>query len=567
MSLYEGRPFKIRNADEYDLKNILELFINPRTKIQNPFEFENSIVKGQMGSGKTMYLRSNYAYHLFSLVPNILDKNEFVLPVFVRLSDFQHLADPSQIYSAIILKIMKEIATLYKKLENAEEMAAIHKGVGLLPKNILDQQPYHQTMEDILKLETHEYKEKFTNSLKGSGSVGHAFFTMAAEYGQAKELELSKKNNASISDVHAAFEKLLEPYCGKILVLLDEAGSLNKSFFKAIPGGVSLFETLMNQFRTTQYIRTKIAVYPHTYSDILKETRYGDIVQLQSNIIEQSEHLKFRKRVLELIRNYLSKSLGDEVTEEVLFGESLDNKTGGDVLEQLIYASGGNLRTLVHLLDLTMLESYEEHEGKGFTTIQHALKAISKYASGIESLFTEPEQEFLNTLARSCKSRSTFKFQFPNMSPILSKYTAKTSELNILNILEVGTGRKGTTYAFDYTYCVFKDIPTHYQKGTQKIDKNRSLTTGEWISRVQKLSDGIIQHANIEQKILGTIDYVQNDSAFIISDSREGTFFLTRSHIISEDSKKLLVAGKNVRFYPANMQSGGLIALAVEILD
>jgi hypothetical protein len=60
--LFKKRPFKTRNADEYDLSDILSLFVNPINGLSSPVEFENSIVKGRMGSGKTMYLRANCAY-------------------------------------------------------------------------------------------------------------------------------------------------------------------------------------------------------------------------------------------------------------------------------------------------------------------------------------------------------------------------------------------------------------------------------------------------------------------------------------------------------------------------
>ncbi|MFN8371002.1 MAG: hypothetical protein U0T83_10320 [Bacteriovoracaceae bacterium] len=520
-----------------------------------------------MGSGKTMYLRSNYAFHLYSLIPNILHKQDFTLPVFIRLSDYQHLDQPKEIYSSIMLSMMKELATLYKKLDDAEEMINLHKGISVLPDSILRQQPYNEALSEIIKLEASEYKEKINGSLKGSVGIGSEFFKLATEFGQEKEVELTTNKSVSIADVHKAYERLLAPYCGRILILFDEAGSLNKSFFKPVDGGTSYFETLMNQLRTSQHIRTKIAIYPQTYSDILKETRYGDVIPLQFNVVDKTDHLKFRKKILELIRNYLSKSLEREADESVLFGEKLDNREGGDIIEQLIYASVGNLRTFVHLLDLTMLEAYEDHEGRQITRKEHASVAISKYAHGIESLFSETEQDFLNTVVKSCKDRGTFKFQFPNMSPILSKYTSKTSEINILNILEVGSGRKGTTYAFDYTYCVCKDIPTHHLIGSQKIDKARSFLTGQWISRVQKLSDEIIQHANIESKISGIIDYVRDDDAFIVSETQSGIFFLSRSNLIPGDNRKLIAEGKNVRFYPALLPSGVQIALAVEMLD
>jgi hypothetical protein len=64
-----------------------------------------------------------------------------------------------------------------------------------------------------------------------------------------------------------------------MLLLIDEAGSVNKSFFKEEDKS-SVFEVLMNQLRTTSFIRTQIAIYPQSYSDILTEIRYGDAINL-----------------------------------------------------------------------------------------------------------------------------------------------------------------------------------------------------------------------------------------------------------------------------------------------
>ena len=48
--IYCSRPFKDRNADEYDLNNILDLFIDPTDVLNSPFEYSNTIIKGKMGS-------------------------------------------------------------------------------------------------------------------------------------------------------------------------------------------------------------------------------------------------------------------------------------------------------------------------------------------------------------------------------------------------------------------------------------------------------------------------------------------------------------------------------------
>ena len=71
--LFKARPFSTRNADEFDLSSILNLYVNPISGLNTPFDYENTIVKGRMGSGKTMYLRANYAFYMYGIVPSLID--------------------------------------------------------------------------------------------------------------------------------------------------------------------------------------------------------------------------------------------------------------------------------------------------------------------------------------------------------------------------------------------------------------------------------------------------------------------------------------------------------------
>jgi hypothetical protein len=54
LTIYEKRPFRNRNAEHFDLAEVLDLFVDPVPGLADPFDFENSIIKGRMGSGKTM---------------------------------------------------------------------------------------------------------------------------------------------------------------------------------------------------------------------------------------------------------------------------------------------------------------------------------------------------------------------------------------------------------------------------------------------------------------------------------------------------------------------------------
>ena len=62
--IYWAKPFKIKNADEYDSDSILDLFIDSTDEMNDLFDYSNSIIKGKSGSGKTMFLRAIYQYFL-----------------------------------------------------------------------------------------------------------------------------------------------------------------------------------------------------------------------------------------------------------------------------------------------------------------------------------------------------------------------------------------------------------------------------------------------------------------------------------------------------------------------
>ena len=152
--IFRDRPFKIRNADEYDVANILNLFVSPTEGLTTPFDYENTIIKGRMGSGKTMSLRANHAYYLAALVPSLIEQDrELILPVLIRLNDFQHISKPADIYRAIIVKIIEELTSVYLHLENAKELADLHAGMSFLPDVFFQAHKLSSTMKQLSKLD------------------------------------------------------------------------------------------------------------------------------------------------------------------------------------------------------------------------------------------------------------------------------------------------------------------------------------------------------------------------------------------------------------------------------
>jgi hypothetical protein len=181
--------------------------------------------------------------------------------------------------------------------------------------------------------------------------------------------------------------------------------------------------------------------------------------------------------------------------------------------------TNGNIRRLIQLLDAAMETAFLYHNGEGKTTLAHVEETLKKHSRVTEASYSEPERELLNNIVQACKSRSTYKFQFPNMSIALNKYTSKSQEYNLISIIEFGMGRRSTTYAFDYCFCVEHDIPTHYITGSEKINKERTLSKGRWAPRVARISDEIIQQASITSKLDGSVDYYKDSGGFILGDN------------------------------------------------
>ena len=381
-------------------------------------------------------------------------------------------------------------------------------------------------------------------------------------YEQKNFIELKKKEAPQVTDFINAYETLLRPVNAKLLILFDEVGSIDKCFFEEV-SGTSFFETIMNQLRTLDFVRTKIAIYPHTFADILTETRYGDVVSLEDDIYSKQGYNEFLAKTLSLAEKYLSNVAGKSINVEDVF---LVEQNNMQLFEQIIYATDGNMRRLVQLLDSTLNECYKRCKATERANISDAITAIKNQAQIMRSLYYGNDLDFLNTLTNICKKRSAYRFRFPNKSPVLMKYTNRSSEFNILNIKEVGSGRRGTTYWFDYSYCLLADIPTHYQYNSERIARSRSSVDGEWITTVTNITDELLIQANIPGKIDGRISYLNTErTAGFISDGTRDDYFFTPDFIIESDKKIKITNGRKVRFIPIKIDNS-MTAREIELL-
>lgn len=562
--IYIARPFKIRNADEYDLENILDLFVDPTDGLVGPFDFTNSIIKGKMGSGKTMYLRANYAYYLYTLVPCLIEGGSLVLPVYIKLSDFQNIHSPEKIYYAILIKIIEEIVGVCKHLQSADELARLHTGVRNLAGIWDTESTYIKIAEKLKTLTAKEYVEKVSSSFEVNGSATAKFLALYRGYEKNVVNEIKKNTTPSFQDVVDTCNQLIAAFNGKLLLLLDEVGSINKTFFRDSKNGTSYFETLMNQFRTLSFVRTKIAIYPHSESDILTETRYGDAIELECDFEGNNMlYSSFVEKTVSLIERYLQKVSNVPVKVEDVFKASVDDQ---QIIVQLINASKGNMRRLVHILDMAMNMAFVRCQGKTVVTIDDVLGSLRRQGEMMENKYTNPEKTFLSNIAMICKKRSTYKFNYPNKSASLTKFTSLSEEYNIINIQQAGTGRKGSIYAFDYAYCVYKDLPTHYVKDSEKIDKTRDSIKGEPIQRIAQLTDEIIEQYNIRGKVDGVVEFWSEDTGGIAKGEDGVSYIVLNDSIIKSDKKKSIHIGSSLRFVASKMNNMA-VAAEVEILN
>jgi len=135
-----------------------------------------------------------------------------------------------------------------------------------------------------------------------------------------------------------------------------------------------------------------------------------------------------------------------------------------------------------------------------------------------------------------------------------------------MKIIEIGSGRRSTVYAFDFAYCIFKDVPTHYIRDSERIDKSRNLEDGEWIGRVTNITSELIDHSKIIGKIDGEIVYYDSETknGFIQGDDKN-RYFMQFDDIIHSDRLQRIHVNKRVRFIP-NILENLKVARDIEIL-
>jgi hypothetical protein len=100
---------------------------------------------------------------------------------------------------------------------------------------------------------------------------------------------------------------------------------------------------------------------------------------------------------------------------------------------------------------------------------------------------------------------------------------------------------------------VERDIPTHVLRGTEKIDKSRSISSGSWATRVAAISEELVNQANIPKEEGTIVHWIGDKGGFVKSDA--GTeYYFNAGFLIEGHRSTVPVMGQRVRFYPAKVE-------------
>lgn len=559
---FQENPFKAISAEEIPEDEILDLFIFNDELYYDVFNVNSSIIRGFKGTGKTMLLRAIYTLYTYRAYIDISNEQPIeCIPVFINLSNFNHIQDPKKIYMKIIATICEEIIDYGMRLDkinvNAEWLGRFLGWV----KNIFNDEhgKYDDTSIQVIKT---KISKKISVDEKYIGALKLAIVEFNASYNILK----SKDEELGIGDIEKLFQKSFHGIANKILIVFDEVSSLQKNFF--LEDGMSYYKILMNQLRTGKNIYYKIGIYPHHYSDCLEETRFGNSILLTLLIKEQEHIPAIRKLVKNTISSYVKNATDDplyaDISNYITIDGIADNQyigshsndtdeNAGDAIEQIIFGSRGIYRRIIQILSSAFIEAAKVYSSSDKTnppkiTKEIILKVLNKQGEEFKNKFPPLDIEQISKIATVCRKRSTSRFSYKYATNELKKFLMKGDQDNVIYLLSSGTGRSASIFEFDYACSVFFSLPTHKYIKDQKVSRSRSLTNSTFITKTAELNKEFLH----QDKYFGRISKIVHTFGFIESDNdvTEGVdkkkIFFHRTVFKEEFNKSLI--GREVSF-------------------
>lgn len=511
-------PFPFLGADQYPDEQVLTLFEIDKEATIRCFGLHNSIIEGSYGTGKTMLLKAIYSFHYSKLIIDLAEKHKSeVVPVYIKFSDipFGSMNPYKDLILLIYRRMLDTRFVVASFLQDSDWFGKFSTWFGRLTKSGLfaEEKHYAQLSSDVV---TKRVGEVF----KGEGSFGYDWLkSLGLEFEKNFEAELCKKPNPSITDIESLFFRHFSRITDRVLLLIDEVDSLPKSAFQKADGEkYSIYETLFNQFRTSQFLLYKVAVYPSTESSSqLEGSRIGNRTKLGFDIKNERDFPEARDFYHRILKSYLSFCAKREVDPKDFFRlEYIDNHSAyahrikkvdslvhGDSLEQLIFGSNGVIRRFIKLAGDSMLESARKKGNNPAVGKFDVFDAMRLFGKELLERLQENERALLDRIAFHLIQQKTYRFRAPGKEEMVHAIFDRSKQDNILYPI-LDEARQGITYIFEFDYCytIYRNLPTHTFWNAEKVNEQRSLVNGKWIMRPVDVPPAFL---NLEAKIEGMV--------------------------------------------------------------
>lgn len=502
-------PFPFLGADEYREDQILSLFeIDRRTTIK-AFSLQHSIVEGSYGTGKTMLLKAIYAFHYSRMLVDIAEQGKAkVIPIYIKFSDLPYM--PENHYKEMILLIYKKI------LDTRNEVPSFLREKGWFDRfKFWLQRLTSSGLAEMDKRYAELSSDAVTRTLETNfgveGGTGFKWLdSLRVAYENRYQKEILLKPNPSIRDIEQLFLENFSQICEKILLLIDEVDTLPAVVFEKQRGEkYSIYETFINQLRTSSFMIYKLAVYPQTESSNQVEgSRIGHRIKLGFNVKDKDDYMVARDFFYRISKSYLSFCAGKEVTPDTYFYiiynkdrkvqigtvKAVDDREYGDALEQLVFGSNGIVRRFIRLAGDAMLEKTAKHKDSNRVGKFDIYDVMRSFGKELIERLPEDYRLVVDRIATYCLETRAFRFKAPYNEKEILKYYDSTKQDNVLySVLD--PHRWGTNYIFefDYCFCIYRNIPTHCYLNSEDINRSRSLVNGKWLIMPKKISESVIK--------------------------------------------------------------------------
>ena len=545
-------PFVFNSAESLDDASILQLFVADPDSSLAAFSFNvNNIIRGAYGCGKTMCLRAVEAFAMSQMLIDIVDTGRTgVLPVLVNLADVGHLAESEHIYHAILHQVFLALGSLGRRVRQYVEVGGWFTPFRDWRKALTESGIYagddRYDSYPALEIEDRVRKAFAPESKQPASSLLSALATAA-----------TREKFLAITDLNRVHADLLAPYCDRLLLLVDEFGSLQPDFYVTKGAASSRYETLMNQLRTSQHVFYKICVYPGHYSDALQETRYGTRINLDYPIADLGALQRYEVISRNVLWKYIhatqnetdKRTLSDfiELSPEPAAMSEVSYCARGpaSAFEQLCLGSLGVMRRLFTLSSKTMLMAASRNPVKvNRMVVQQRLET---FGAELIERHTPTERNQLKEISAVCKAAGTYKFSAEiDTRSLLKPFLSKTEQDSVLAVLESRSGRP--VYQFDYAYCVANQLPTHAHPDSKEDCPARTLTHGAWIDSVEDVTETVLNISGLTRGVI--VRYLpERQFGFIIFGSDEPEAFFHLNDIIEwDDATELDLDKRRVRF-------------------